>query len=317
MDVLILGSGAVGLGLGSCLLKSGVQTTLLAGNETVARLKTEGLKRTGIFGDFLAKPDRFTAYSDLSELQSGAFDYVLVCTKSNQTQTVAENLSAHRHLLKDQAKIVHFQNGWGNAEKFQACFDRETIYSGRVITGFTRSEPNCVEVTVHAEAVHVGSLFGMPTAPIAPLCEAIDKGDLPCQPWPDIERDLWAKMLYNCALNPLGAILDVPYGKLAHYPSTRELMDHIIQEIFMVMNLHGFQTYWDNAEHYRDVFYHQLIPATAEHRSSTLQDLKAGKKTEIDALTGQIIALGRACHREVPYNQSLYNLIHFIEKDSF
>ncbi len=313
MDVLIFGSGAVGLGLGSCLLKSGAAVALLAGEETINCLKSGGLKRTGIFGEFFAKPDTFEAFTDLSHIESKRFDTILVCTKSTHTQAAAETLASYRHLLKDQGKIVHFQNGWGNAERFVAHFDKDMIYSGRVITGFTRPEPNHVDITVHADAVHVGSLFGMPVKPIEPLCEAIAKGGLPCLPWHEIEQDLWAKMLYNCALNPLGAILEVPYGKLADNDSTRTLMDQLIDEIYTVMEKSGFRTYWGTSAAYREVFYTQLVPPTAGHRSSTLQDLKAGKKTEIEALTGQIIELAEKSGIEVPFNQTVYDLIKFIE----
>ena len=313
MDVLIFGSGAVGLGLGSCLLKSGVETALLAGEQTIGCLKAGGLKRTGLFGEYFAGPDTFEALTDLSQIESKRFDYILVCTKSAHTPAAAEKLATHRQLLKDQGKIVHFQNGWGNAEHFLPYFDRDIIYSGRVITGFSRPVPNHVDITVHADAVHVGSLFGMPIEPVEPLCESIAAGDLPCLPWAEIEQDLWAKMLYNCALNPLGAILEVPYGKLAENESTRTLMDHIINEIYAVMEKSGFRTYWGTSGQYRDVFYHQLVPPTAGHRSSTLQDLKAGKKTEIEALTGQIIELAQKSNIEVPFNQTVYDLIKFIE----
>lgn len=313
MNILIIGSGAVGLGLGSCLLKTGVNTTLAAGTQTIEALKTKGLTRSGIFGQFHAEPQYFSAYTDLSKIPPTGYDYILVCTKSNHVQVAAETLNSHRHLLKNTTKIVHFQNGWGNAEKFLPFFPEETIYSGRVITGFTRPEPYHVEITVHADAVHVGSLFGLPLDPIEPLCRAINGGGIPCLAWKDIAKDLWAKMLYNCALNPLGAILNVPYGKLAESKHSRELMNQIIEEVYSIMGATGFETYWATAGEYQNIFYNQLIPPTAEHKSSTLQDLQAGKKTEIEALTGQVIKLAEGVKLDVPCNRMLYNLIRFIE----
>ena len=74
---------------------------------------------------------------------------------------------------------------------------------------------NEVEITVHADSIHIGSLFDGDLLCMEKLCELITKGDIPCEKTDSIEKDLWAKMLYNCALNPLGAILDVPYGVLA------------------------------------------------------------------------------------------------------
>jgi 2-dehydropantoate 2-reductase len=61
------------------------------------------------------------------------------------------------------------------------------------------------------------------------------------------------------------------------------------------------------------VFYNRLVPPTAAHHSSTLQDLKAGKKTEIEALTGQILKLAQQHHISVPYNTAICRLIQFLQ----
>jgi 2-dehydropantoate 2-reductase len=61
------------------------------------------------------------------------------------------------------------------------------------------------------------------------------------------------------------------------------------------------------------VFYEKLVPDTAEHKSSTLQDILAKKPTEIDALNGAVIALANSRQIAVPYNLAVYNMIKFIE----
>ncbi len=313
MKVLIYGAGSVGLGLGSCLLKSKADVTLIARPETVRALRKAGLVRTGIFGKFSAAPEQFSAYETPAEVKAGAFDFILVCTKSFDSATAAEDLSRYPSLFGESTKIVLCQNGWGNAEKFTAHFPKERVYSARVITGFTRHKPNEVEITVHADAIHIGSLFGQDLSCAEPLAEAIAKGGIACETTADIEKDLWAKMLYNCALNPLGAVLDVPYGVLAEEQYTRYLMDGICREVFAVMCAAGYKTHWTTAEEFLQVFYTKLVPPTAEHKSSTLQDIRAGKKTEIDALTGAVLELASQHDIPVPYNQMVYSLIKFLE----
>jgi len=213
---------------------------------------------------------------------------------------------------------VLFQNGWGNAEAFCCFFEKEKIYNARVITGFQRQKPNEVKVTVHAESIHIGSLFGESLNAIADLCESIDKGDIPCRPAEEIGKDIWAKMLYNCALNPLGAILDVPYGTLAEHESTRKIMNGIAGEVFDVMTSAGYRTHWPDVDKFLAVFYGKLVPDTAEHKSSTLQDIAAQKRTEIDALNGAVVKLAADSNIDVPYNSVVYNIVKFIEgKGSF
>ncbi len=313
MAVLIYGAGAVGLGIASCLLKSKCQVDIIARENTVSALRKHGLVRTGIWGSFHAEPSRFRTYTSLGQVRARKYDYILVCTKSFDSLAAAKNLSEHKSLFGKETKIVLFQNGWGNTEAFSTFFKRGKIYSARVITGFQRTNANEVTITVHADAIHIGSLFNKDSSPLTGLCEAIAAGDIPCQTTNEIAKDLWAKMLYNCALNPLGAILDVPYGVLAENQTTRTIMNAIVDEAFNVMAKAGYKTHWPTSEDFLEVFYNKLVPDTAEHKSSTLQNIMAKKRTEINALNGAVIRLAERYKVEVPYNLVIYNLIKFIE----
>jgi len=316
MQVLILGAGAVGLGIGSALLQAGTRVDFAGRERTVRALREKGLERSGIFGDFHAGPERFGAFADLRELSGQVYDHVLVCVKSTDSEEAARQLAESGVRLRDGGKIILFQNGWGNAEIFEGFFPPEIIYNARVITGFRRPQPHTVEVTVHADAVHIGSLFGEPTEPVEGLCEQIAAGGLPCTATEKIGEDLWAKMLYNCALNPLGAVLDVPYGALAQQESGRRIMDAVIEEVYAVMGAAGFRTHQPTARDYRRLFSEKLVPATADHHSSTLQDVRAGKKTEIEALNGAVVRLAQADGVAVPVNRTLVNLVRFIESQA-
>ena len=90
-------------------------------------------------------------------------------------------------------------------------------------------------------------------------------------------------------------------------------MDSIIEEAFNVMTLSGYQTHWDCARDFLEVFYSKLVLATADHKSSMLQDIAAKKRTEIDALNGAVIELAERSATPVPYNCVAYNLVKFIE----
>lgn len=312
--VLIYGGGAVGLGIASCLLKAGQAVTIVSRAETAARLQDEGFVRTGIFGDAVAEAGSFGVVTSLVELEGARFDHVLVCTKSFDSEDAANDISAHRTLLGDGGYIVLLQNGWGNAEIFTRFFDRETVYCARVITGFIRPEVNRVEVTVHADAIHVGNLYCDNVARVGSLCEAITMGGIPCTPTREIEKDLWAKMLFNCPLNAPGAVFGVSYGVLGESKWARRIMELIIDEIFVVMEVAGYRTYWNSKEAYLVEFYGRLIPRTAAHYASTLQDLRAGKRTEIDALNGAIVTLGEAHDVLVPANEIMCQIVKFLEE---
>ena len=313
MRVLIFGAGAVGLGLGSCMLKSDVELTMVGNHTTVSTLHTHGLSRTGIFGDFHAKPESFTCATDLGCLPKGVYDYVLVCTKSFDSESAAGELSRHTALFHRNTKIVLCQNGWGNAEIFASFFPEDQIYNARIITGFSCTKPNEVAVTVHADAIHIGSQYGANPENVRVICAAIENGDIPCVATADIGKDLWAKMLYNCALNPLGAILGVPYGRLGESPDTRRVMEGIVKEVFDVMLAAGYETHWASPDSFLKAFYSNQLPETAAHESSMLQDIRRQKPTEIDALNGAVIEIGRQHNVPTPFNTTAYALVRFIE----
>ncbi len=313
MKALIYGGGAVGLGIAGFLLKSKSQVDIIARESTVLALRKNGLVRTGIWGDYSAGPAAFGSYTSLSEIGTKDYDYILVCTKSFDSFEAAKDLSQYDSLFCDKTKIILFQNGWGNAEVFSSLFDKEKIYNARVITGFHRPKKNEVTITVHADSIHIGSLFNEDLECIEELCESIAKGGIPCEATGNIEKDLWAKMLYNCALNPLGAILDVPYGVLAEHEPSRIIMKGIVEEVFEVIKAAGYETHWQTPQDFLEVFYRKLVPDTAKHKSSTLQDILAKKKTEIDALNGAVIKLAEKHEVRVPYNAAVYNIVKFIE----
>ena len=316
MRVLIYGAGAVGLGLGSFLLAGGARVAFLARPATAAALRRGGLERGGRFGEHRAEPGSFEVCESLAELPQGGegFDFVLVTTKSFDSQAAAGDLAAHGAALGARALVVVCQNGWGSAEVFAATLGAPRVYGARVITGFVRPAPNRVEITAHAEPVAVGSLFGAPAAAAEPLCAALRRGGLPAETTDRLAELLWAKLLYNGCLNALGALCGVPYGALAESEDTRALMRDVAEEIFRVMQAAGYRTRYPDAGAFLAALYEELLPPTARHESSTLQDLRAGRRTEIDALNGAVVRLAEAHGVEVPVNRSLVAMIRKLEE---
>ena len=141
----------------------------------------------------------------------------------------------------------------------------------------------------------------------------ITKSGINCELTDEVDKYLWAKMLYNCTLNPLGAILNVTYGQLTENPYTLEIMNNIINEIFEVIEASPYQTLWQSPEEYKKIFYSKLVPDTYNHYSSTHQDIQRQIKTEIDSLNGKVIKLANEYKIDVSTNKLIFNLIKAIE----
>jgi 2-dehydropantoate 2-reductase len=314
MHCLIVGTGSIGVALGATLCAAGAQVSLYARGKTLEAIRAEGIARTGLFGALSFPPQALEVISDRwADFPTQYYDYILITTKTMANQSVAQELSQNRGILAPNGKLVILQNGWGNDSAYLAHFPKEQVCSARVITGFQRTAPNVSQVTVYTSPILLGNLYGLDTAPLLPLAQAITAGGIPCEVTEDVGSALWAKMLYNCTLNPLGAVLGVHYGALTECPETVSMMNDLIDEIFAVMKAAGYSTYWATPEDYRKEFYAKLVPDTYGHNSSTLQDIRKKQHTEIDTLTGKILELGKAHNIPVPMNTALYRLIKAME----
>lgn len=312
--VAIIGAGALGLALATALHASGVALHLILrpGGGRNPQLAC-GFSRSGLFGDVSVPPDAFSLHDSVDVLPAIDPDFTLVCTKTPSTPGLAPPLGRALAAAPRPSPVVVCHNGWGSAEQFAAHLDPRRVFSARVITGFRLTDPARVDVGVHAAPIHLGSLFGADTSVLAPLARAIDGGGLPCAVSDDVRADLLAKLLYNGLLNPLGALVRAPYGALGERTETRALLEALAYEIFSVFDAAGLRTHWPAPADYLRSFFADLLPPTASHESSMLQDLRAGRVTEVDAISGAICALGRAHGVETPLNAALLTLVHVAE----
>ena len=315
MNILVIGAGAVGIGLAASVLSQSANVSIYARGETAKAIREKGIERTGLFEHYSFSKDELTVYDDYAQIPENEFDYVFITSKTTANDDISKRLNENRQVLKDDFKIIIFQNGFGNDEPYLRFFTKKEVFSARVITGFTRPERHISEVTVYTEPILIGSLQKENPEDLQEIADMITASGINCELTDEVDKYLWAKMLYNCALNPLGAILDVNYGKLTENEYTIDLMNSIIDEIFEVIKASGYSTLWDTPNDYRDLFYSKLVPDTYNHYSSTHQDIQRKIKTEIDSLTGKVIALGDMNNVDVSTNKLIYKLIKAIESD--
>ena len=311
MKILVIGAGGVGIGLATSVASQGADVSIYARGKTAKAIKENGIKRTGLFTHYDVKD--VPVYERYEDIPKNSFDYIFIASKTTANEDIAKNLNGHRDILKDSTKIIIFQNGFGNDEFYLEYFTKKQVFCARVITGFTRPERHVSEVTVYTEPILLGSLQKEDPKDLQEIADLITESGINCEITYEVDKYLWAKMLYNCTLNPLGAILDVTYGQLTENTYTLEIMNSIIDEIFEVIKASPYETLWENSDDYKDIFYSKLVPDTYNHYSSTHQDIQRKIPTEIDSLNGKVIQLGEANNINVDTNKVIYNLIKSIE----
>ena len=301
MRLLVVGAGAVGSSVGGFMAKAGHEVTLAGLDAHVETIREQGLRITGIWGDHHVANLR--AQTDLSGLKAGDFDLILVSVKSYDTAAAAESF---RHLLDAHTLVCSYQNGLGNAERIAAVAGWERTVGARVIYGVRRPAPGHIEITVIANPTALGVYS--PEAPadrVRAIAEAMDAAGLPTVFTDRIATLLWGKVAYNSALNPLSALLGVPYGRLPETGHALAIMRDIVHELYAVAGAKGIALEPDSPEAYMDVLVDRLIPPTAAHYASMHEDFLFHRRTEIDALNGAISAYGREHGIPTPANDML------------
>ena len=122
MNILIIGSGSVGIGIGSSLLSQNVDISFLASEKTASKMKKDGIKRTGLFTNYSFSPSEFNVYETYSQIPKKSFDYVLVASKTTANKDISKRLDENRDILKDNFTIIICQNGFGNDEAYLKYF---------------------------------------------------------------------------------------------------------------------------------------------------------------------------------------------------
>ena len=298
MRFLVVGVGAIGGAYLAFLTRAGHKAVgLLKKGRTLNRVSVRG-----IWGEF-ETPVR--TVDDPSELEFTP-ELVIVSVKSYDTRKALEDI---REVVGENTLIMIAQNGYGNYETAVELYGEGKVILARVIFGSEVLKPGSIRITVSADDVVIGDPAGVIKEDyLREIARTFTSAGIPTRYEREVYKYLWDKIIYNCALNPLGALLEVNYGTLAENPHTKELMDRIVEEVFEVTRCAGIETFWRNPEEYLRVFYEKLIPPTSAHYPSMLADIKRGR-TEIDALNGAVCRLGERCGVQTPTNRVITELI--------
>ena len=306
MKILIFGAGAVGSLLGAFLARMGNDVSLVGRAWHLDAIEKGGLHVTGLWGEFRTKGmDLYRSASDVPAAKRG-FDLVIFTVKSFDTDTALEELMP---LVGPETTLLSFQNGLGNIERITRRVSADRFLAGRIITG-VQIEPGHVHVTVSADDLVIGALPGAnPRFSGEAAAHTFRLARVPARGVGDIREQIWSKAVYNCALNGPCSLLQVPYGKMLDSAETRAQMERIVAECYRAAAAEGIALDPPDAVSYTKLLFGTLIPRTAGHYPSMLDDLRRGRRTEIDALNGAIARIATAHGFEAPENARIARLV--------
>jgi 2-dehydropantoate 2-reductase len=313
--ILIAGAGAIGSVLGAMLHSAGHSVTLLGRRKHMEAIASGGLRITGLLGTHTI---RGLHLADQPSQLDGRFDLILCTVKPYDTAVISEDIAER---LSERGVIVSMQNGLGNIEALASRFGLGRVLGGRVIFGSELHHPGAAHVTVFADPVAIGpapalhgGLSGVLAGRALEIARLIDCAGVAAVGCADIMPIIWTKLLYNVALNALGALYELSYGELAGDPDLRAIMDEAIREAFAVARRLEVALPFASEREYLDTFYGRLVPATETHHPTMLYDLKNRGRTDIDWLNGKIVELAVQTGLTAPVNQMLVRQVHAAER---
>lgn len=291
MRILVFGAGAMGSLIGGYLARNH-EVTLVARRPHVEAIRREGLLIRGR-EELRAHPRAVESAAEVDPPE-----VVVVTVKSYQTEAAAEAL---RPFWRD-ATFLSLQNGLGNVEVLARGAER--VMGGVTYHGVTFLRPG--------EILHAGegeTLFGPVQGVGGPEAERIAAAFRECGLRATVSEEvatvLWTKAVVNACFNPLTALLRARSGALDASERLRECCAMIVHEATAVARGQGVAL---DAEALL-ARVRGVARATAGNRSSMLQDLENGRRTEIDAINGAIARMGAEQGIDCPTNRLLALLV--------
>ncbi len=321
MKICIVGAGAIGGYLGAKLALVGEDVTLIARGAHLEAIQKNGLKL--LMEDGLTQVAIPTlATSELSE--AGAQDVVILALKAHSVPAIAPQL---RVLYDAQTIVVTAQNGipWWYFRKHGGEYEGQRIQSvdpegiieanidiDRVIGCVVYPAAELVEpgVVQHIEGdrFNLGELDGSKTERVQLLAQTLKRAGFTARVRTNIRTEMWVKLWGNLAFNPISALTGATLEQICQYPLTRELARQMMSEAQAIAQSLGID-FGITVE--RRIEGAEKVGA---HKTSMLQDIEAGRSTEVDALVGAVAELGRLTHIPTPHIDAVYASVKLLEK---
>jgi 2-dehydropantoate 2-reductase len=293
VKIVIVGAGAVGSLFGAALYSAGHDVLLVGRPDHVAAIRTNGLTIQGP----RPRTVRVPATTDVGRSRA---DAVLVTVKTFHLRPTATAVARE---IDPPAPVLLLENGLGIESVAEAGLRDGgwSVPGAWVVRGINSVPSTWIAPGIVRETGSGEVLLPSPEDPIAghahaPLFRDLLEGaGIPVRLVRDFSREVWRKALVNAAINPVTALHGVPNGALLREPLRTEAV-RLLREAQAAGRAAGLEF----ADHEADGDLERVARATAENRSSMLQDLDRGRPTEIDAISGELVRIAATHGLDLP-----------------
>ncbi len=301
MRIGIIGAGALGSVFGGLLFEAGFDPVLIERDpEEVKIVKDRGLWLEGVSGDRTLK---VRMVSEPSE--AGPLDLALVLVKSYDTRSAVETA---RQVLAPNGVVLTLQNGIGNFEILNETLPGQVLLGTTTLGAMTLGKGR-VRHTGFGQT-HFGEADGSirdRTRAVGEVLEKMNGG--PVHVVDNAIGCVWSKLIVNAAINASATLLRVRNGDLPADVSGQQLIHDIVEECLRIVNARGIKLIFENPE----AHVLTVCQGTAPNINSMFQDIRAGRRTEMDFINGALAREAEAMKIAAPVNRTLSFLIKSLE----
>jgi 2-dehydropantoate 2-reductase len=288
MHVVVFGAGSLGSLVGGLLARVH-DVTLVGRDPHVARIHDNGLRITGAV-DAETTPEATTDGTNLHA------DLALVAVKAFDTADAAETLATGTF-----DAVLSLQNGL-TEEVLDTTLDAPVL-AGTATYGARLLEPGHVECT-GVGRITLGSLDGGPDSVTEQIGHTFRAADIETLVATNMPQRRWEKLAVNAGINAVTALTRVENGGLADGDAAH-VAHQAARETARVARAEGVSLPNRRARSALE----RVVEKTAENRSSMLQDIDADRRTEVDAISGEVVARAERHRLDVPTNRTLAALL--------
>lgn len=301
MNVAVVGGGSLGMLFAVHLQRIQHKRLVLytRTQQQASDINRRGITFTSTLGETLSVPMNAKSWT---KRRGDVWDLLLLTVK--QTHLTSAFIEDLAQLITRDTFVLCFQNGLGHLEKLQS-----KIKKGKWFTAVTTE---AALKTNMAEVSHTGTgktIIGNDEGGhLSSVVDLLTAAGFSVELSNHIESIIWDKLLINAVINPLTAMLRVRNGELSKRSEWRNLMRTLLEEGLSVSRKLQIKT----ADHLFDQLL-SVCKQTANNQSSMLQDVLAGRQTEIDYINGSIVRLAQQLNVKVPVQHAVWRMVKGLE----
>ncbi len=319
MKCAIYGAGSLGTILGAYITKNGGDIVLVNRNKThVEALNKNGARITGTVE--MTVPVKAIAPDEME----GKYDVILLMTKQLANKEVVTFLKDY---LSEEGVIVTLQNGLPEVGISEIVGENHTM-GCTVEWGASLTEPGVCTLTSEPDSLsfHMGKMKGITDGQFNMVKELLEKM-CPVHEEENLLGARWSKLLINATFSGLGTVVGGTFGDVSEEKEAQRVAIRCMKECIDVGHAQGVEFAPVQGKDITKLFYYKgslkkkfallIMPiAMKKHRAivpSMLQDIRNGKKCEIDAINGVVCSVGRKYNIETPVNDRIVEIVKKIE----